>query len=269
MAEESDKTHRLLFGFASMVENLIRLCLPGPWIEHFDFSTLEPVSERLLTEEGDVRRDGDLFWRLKYAPNDGQQAFDVVFNLEHISQRGRWTSLDLTTYKVMAWQKLARSKTLKPRALLPEVVSVVVYTGDDPWPEVTPLEDLIEHLEESPPGTELGDAVVVDIQHWKVGKVAMPVEALFKLHQMESVEELEELLRDLRPMVAKDEKLAKAFLGVINDDVFRKMAQAGEKPFRIKSLEDTTMLAQRVERIRDDLIETGERRGLKTGKREG
>ncbi len=61
MAEESDKTHRLLFGFASMVENLIRLCLPGPWIERFDFSTLEPVSERLLTEEGDVRRDGDLF----------------------------------------------------------------------------------------------------------------------------------------------------------------------------------------------------------------
>ncbi len=38
----------------------------------------------------------------------------VVFNLEHISQRQRWTALDMATYKVMSWQKLARSKTLKP-----------------------------------------------------------------------------------------------------------------------------------------------------------
>ncbi|MCP4115676.1 MAG: hypothetical protein GY737_09775, partial [Desulfobacteraceae bacterium] len=58
-------------------------------------------------------------------------------------------------------------------------------------------------------------------------------------------------------------------LGVINDDVFRKMAQEGEKAFRLRSLEDTTMLAQRVERIRDGLIEKGERRGLKKGERRG
>ncbi|MCP4117209.1 MAG: hypothetical protein GY737_17785 [Desulfobacteraceae bacterium] len=51
------------------------------------------------------------------------------------------------------------------------------------------------------------------------------------------------------------------------------MAQEGEKAFRLRSLEDTTMLAQRVERIRDGLIEKGvkkgERRGLKKGERRG
>ncbi|MCP4054738.1 MAG: hypothetical protein GY739_17170, partial [Mesoflavibacter sp.] len=92
---------------------------------------LEPVSERLLTEEGDVRREGDLFWRLKYrSPAGGSHAeatwLNVVFNLEHISLRQRWTALDMATYKVMSWQKLVRSKTLKRKALLPATVSVVV-----------------------------------------------------------------------------------------------------------------------------------------------
>ncbi len=134
---------------------------------------------------------------------------------------------------------------------------------------MTPLTELVEQMEEAPPGTDIGDVVVVDIQRWKVHRVGTPVEALFRLHQMESVEDACEVVRDLKPLVAEDEKLAKAFLGVINDDVFRKMAREGEEAFRIKSLEDTTMLAQRVERIRDGLIEKGKREGLKKGERRG
>ncbi len=114
-----------------------------------------------------MRRDGDLFWRLKYRSRgscggtDGEATWlHVVFNLEHISGRRRWTALDMATYKVMAWQKLARSRTLKPKALLPAVVSVVIYTGDTRWPEVTPLTELVEQMEEAPPGTDIGDVVV-------------------------------------------------------------------------------------------------------------
>lgn len=47
MAEEHDKTHRLIFSFPRMIEDLIRLCLGGAWIDRLDFSTLEKVPERL------------------------------------------------------------------------------------------------------------------------------------------------------------------------------------------------------------------------------
>ncbi len=43
MAEEQDKTHRLLFHFPRMIQDLIRLCLGGEWVECLDFETLERV----------------------------------------------------------------------------------------------------------------------------------------------------------------------------------------------------------------------------------
>ena len=67
MAEEQDRTNRLLFHFPRMIKDLIRLCLGGEWIEHLDFDSLERVPERLLSKEL-VRREQDVLWRLKYLP---------------------------------------------------------------------------------------------------------------------------------------------------------------------------------------------------------
>ncbi len=67
MAEEQDKTHRLLFHFPRMIQDLIRLCLGGEWVERLDFETLERVPERLLSREL-VRREQDVLWRLRYLP---------------------------------------------------------------------------------------------------------------------------------------------------------------------------------------------------------
>lgn len=42
MAEEQDKSHRLLFQFPRMIQDLIRLYLGGEWVERLDF---EPSRE--------------------------------------------------------------------------------------------------------------------------------------------------------------------------------------------------------------------------------
>ena len=60
MAEEQDKTHRLLFHFPRMVEDLVRYCLAGDWVDRLDFSTLDKVPERLLSPEL-KRREQDIF----------------------------------------------------------------------------------------------------------------------------------------------------------------------------------------------------------------
>ena len=74
MAEEHDKSHRLLFSFPRMIEDLIRLCLGGDWVERLDFATLEKVPERLLSKEL-RRREEDVLWRLRYLlPGDDPEA---------------------------------------------------------------------------------------------------------------------------------------------------------------------------------------------------
>jgi hypothetical protein len=256
MAEESDKTHRLLFGFATMVEQLLRRRLPKPLIEKLDFSTLEPASERQLTEKGEVRRDGDLFWRLKYHPNE-DEPFWITINLEHSSTRSRWASLTMGVYEMMDLQKQSRSKPRKHGAKLSPVISVLAYTGDALWKRVKPLHELVEQLEEP----DVEEVYFLDVQREPVAAVTTPLEGFLKLHQVESFEEVGEIVRDLKPLLAEDEKLARAFLGFINGDVLRKMAKKGKKTVRLRSLEDTTMLAQRIERIRDGYIDQGKREG--------
>jgi len=259
VAEESDKTHRLLFGFASMVEQLIRRCLPGPWIERFDFSTLAPRSERQLTDQGEVRRDSDLFWRLLYRPEEGEPYW-VHLNLEHSSTRSRWAALNLTTYQVMDWQKQARSGKVKRGEQLYPTISMMVYTGDGRM-KAKSLREIVRQMEPAPPGTDLGDFVLLDVQRQTVAEVTTTFDAFLKLHQLKSFEEVADVVQHLGPLVSDDEKLAQAFLGLVNDEILRRMARKGEKTVRLNSLEDTTMLAQRIDRIRDGYIKQGKLEG--------
>ena len=276
MAEEHDKTHRLLFNFASMVEDLIRICLPGPWIERLDFSSLEQVSERFLDEDGDMkRREADLIWRVRYGLGDGdspggeQDWFYIYLNLEHMSQIRRLMVLDTENYRLGAWKQIARNAPDQlPDGLLPPILSVVFYNGDQEWrPRMLP--ELVRTIPDAPPGFELGTFVLVDAQRWQVTRVESPLEALFKLEQVESIDDVKTATRQTRDAVGTDAELARAFVALLNNVVFRKLAPDDEKPLRIESLEETTMLEQRIERIAQGLILQGKAEGILQGEAAG
>ena len=164
MAEEHDKTHRLLFGFPQMIENLIHLCLPGPWIKHLDFQTLEQVSERFVDADRDMkRREADLVWRLRFRssldPEPDQDSYDwfyVYVNLEHMSTPRKFMALDTGGYQIGTWKQIVRNdQDQLHNGKLPPILSIVFYNGDSEWkPKM--LSELVQPVPNAPKGLELG-----------------------------------------------------------------------------------------------------------------
>ena len=266
MAEEHDKTHRLLFGFPRMIEDLIRLCLPGPWIEHLDFSTLEQVSERLLVAgRGLKRREADLIWRLRYRASQGSDWFYVYLNLEHMSRPRKFMALDMEAYRLAAWKQILRhDRSRLPAGRLPPILSVVFYNGDREWrPRM--LSELVHKIPDTPPGSELGTFALVDAQRWTVHKVETPLEALFKLEQVQSIQDVTTATRETAATVRADSELEQAFVALLNNVVLRKLTGPEDEPLHIEHLEEIPMLEQRIERIVEGLILQGEEKGLREG----
>ena len=274
MAEEHDKTHRLLFNFASMVEDLIRVCLPGDWVEHLDFSTLEQVSERFIDADGDMkRREADLIWRLRYhveqGPEISEDWFYIYLNLEHMSQIRKFMAVDTEGYRVGAWKQiLLNDRDQMPDGLLPPILSVVFYNGDQEWrPKM--LSELVRKIPGAPQGFELGTFALVDAQRWNVTRVDTPLEALFKLEQVDSIEDVEQATRSAQTVIDPNSELSKAFVALLNNVIFPSLAPQDAKPLRIETLEETSMLEQRIKRIAQGLILQGKTEGMLQGKTEG
>ena len=269
MAEEHDKTHRLLFGFPRMIEDLIKLCLPGPWIDHLDFQTLEQVSERFVDADRDMkRREADLVWRLRYRSSLDSGAYDwfyVYVNLEHMSTPRKFMALDTGGYQIGAWKQIVRhDKDQLHDGKLPPILSIVFYNGDREWrPKM--LSDLVKPVPNAPDGLELGTFVLVDAQRWTVTQVETPLEALLKLEQVESIGDIKTATRQTRKAVAGHQELSEAFVALLNNVVFPKLTIEDQAPLKISTLEETTMLEQRIEKIAQGLILQGEALGLEKG----
>ena len=188
MAEEQDRTHRLLFHFPRMVKDLIRLCLGGEWLEHLDFDTLERVPERLLSKEL-ARREQDVLWRLKYLPqgksenasgdvsqpknylagedveylNLEDEYFYVYLHLEHQSRPRVRMALDMATYKLLALQDLTRND-FRLGDELPTIFQVVFYNGEAAWNVPTSLLEMLRTLEGAPEGLDFWSYKLIDAQ---------------------------------------------------------------------------------------------------------
>ena len=261
-----------------MVEDLIRLCLPGDWIEHLDFSSLEQVSERFIEAEGDMkRREADLIWRLRYnlealadrLVDTSDNWFYVYLNLEHMSNPRTFMAVFTESYRLGTWQQMIRHDPEQlPEGKLPPVLSVVFYNGDKEWkPKMLP--ELVQTIPNAPPGLALGTFVLVDAQRWQVTNVSSPLEALFKLEQVDSIEDVKVATRDTRRAVGTNQELSEAFVALLNNVVFQKLVADDEKPLKISNLEETSMLEQRIERIAQGLILQGRSEGLQIGRTEG
>ena len=231
MAEEQDKTHRLLFSFPRMVEDLIRLCLGGDWVSRLDFETLEKVPERLLSAEL-VRREQDVLWRLRYRPTSdgaGEEWFYIYLHLEHQSKPRPRMALDTAAYRMLAWQDLARRDGLTDQGKLPPIFSVVFYNGEGRWRAATSLKDLVEEIPDAPPGTDLWSYVLIDAQRLPLEELLgadSPLVGLFHLERLERPEELSNVAAELDRLLNRpeDQGLAEAFVTLINEAILCKLS---------------------------------------------
>ena len=60
-----DAAYKQLFSVPEMVRDLLRACVPDPWVQSLDFATLEKVAPEFITHKRGLRRISDLIWRVQ------------------------------------------------------------------------------------------------------------------------------------------------------------------------------------------------------------
>ena len=299
MAEEQDKTHRLLFHFPRMIKDLIRLSLGGEWVERLDFDTLERVPERLLSREL-VRREQDVLWRIRYLPEgqrkrnardpanrpriylddeeieyllDEDEYFYVYLHIEHQSRPRIRMALDMVTYKLLALQDLTHDD-FRLGDKLPGFFSMVFYNGEATWNVSTSLLEMLPTIEGTPEGLDFWSYKLIDVQRLDLKELVgadSPLLGLFRLEQLGDVGDLKQVAAELQATLGpEDEELTAAFVTFINEAVLPKLTPKGEQRLRIEDLQEVpTMVTQRIEKITQGWLLEGKREGKREGKKEG
>ncbi len=255
MAEEHDKTHRLIFFFPRMIEDMIRLLLGGDWLERLDFSTLEKVPERLLSPEL-LRREQDVLWRVAYSCPEDEKLdwFFFYLHIEHQSSPRRKMSLFTTGYKMLAWQDLLRRGALAPDKKLPPIQSLVFYTGKGAWNVATSLSDEVRTLPEAPEGTDTWSYRLIDVKRYPLEEIIgedSPLVGLFQLAQAKAFEDLAGPAKAISELLGpEDYELRQAFVTMINEEICPNLTGEDEQPLRITDLEEfPTMLEETMDSI--------------------
>ena len=295
MAEENDKSSRLLFSYPEMVEWLIRRFVPGPWIDRLDFSRLEKVSEREVSDEL-IRREKDLLWRLPYRTDDeGEGWFFVYLHFEFQGRGEALMAVREMVYKGLVWQALERQGLLLPGNKLPPVLSFVVYNGEARWDDVLSVTELIEPLpgmeaSDLPPGFAPDSYLVIDAQSYPFAELerdANPVTTWFQAEPGRGFEDLRRAALKLKEQLQDDRYrgLRRAFATRFRQVLIPAIAPEGPTPGgrtpggrtpggrtpgrTIPEVEELTevasMLQERVIQWRDAWVEEGREEGRIAG----
>jgi hypothetical protein len=187
----------------------------------------------------------------------------------------QFMAIRVGSYRFLLWEDLIRRKAFTPSGKLPPVLSVVLYTGEEPWLGATAAYDLVEPLPGLSKPADLLSFRLLDLRRISAAElegVSSPVAALFRLEQCKAAEDFLPVSSDLVAMVSgrEDQGLEAAFVVFINEVIFRRLTPVGSKRPRISQLvEVPSMLEQRIIRWTQDWERQGWKKGRKEGLREG
>ncbi len=262
-----DPVYRRIFSNAGIIEEALRRFLKGPWLGQLDFSTLELVPARYVSRFLE-QRESDIVWRLRYG-HGKDEWFYVYVLMELQSSAPRFMALRLWAYVALLYQYLLKQKKLTPAKMLPPVLPIVLYNGEQPWSAPLTLADLIQPVEGlKRPGFEY---VVLDASHHPVEDlrpVQDVVSGVFLMEQVEEFTDLESILDELEGLI-EDPDLEED-ISLLVSSVVGKLALKGEKVPHLRTLQEVrNMLAERVARWPKQWLEQGLEKGLEKGRREG
>ena len=134
-----DRAYKDLFSHAEMVVDLIQACIPHAWVRHADFTTLERINGSYITPDMRDRHD-DIVWRLKVR---GRWTY-VYILLEFQHRIDPTMALRMVAYQALLALDLVKHKRVAPGGPYPQIVPIVLYSGDRPWTAKTNLTELFE-----------------------------------------------------------------------------------------------------------------------------
>lgn len=144
---DKDKSYKLLFSHAQMVEELLRDFVREDWVKLLDFSTLKKYNNSFVAEDLKERFD-DVIWTVRW----GKQQLYIYILIEFQSDIDHFMSVRMMTYLGLLYQDLISSKTARAGQKLPPVLPIVLYNGAKRW-ENAPL-DIKDAIAKAPRGLD-------------------------------------------------------------------------------------------------------------------
>ncbi len=217
---QHDAIHKLLCCFPRVIADILQGYVRGDWVGRLDLGTLEQVpSERV---SGALRRRlNDSVWRVRC--DDGTWVW-VYLMLEFQSSVDARMALRMLGYVAALYEELDRMEEFRD-GKVPAVAAVVLYNGEAEWVRELDTRERIG-LE---PGSDLEEMLprvkFPVIHERQAGRVAPGrgnvAGAMFRLWGLEGVEELADLVGQLRAWLPgeEDRALRDAFEVVIRKEV--------------------------------------------------
>ena len=123
-----DRTYYNLFSNPEMVEDLLKSFVHEDWVDDLDFSTLELLNSKFISQEIN-KREGDLVFRIQTL--DGKPRFLVIL-LEFQSTPDDLMAVRFMVYAGMLYQQLIKEGKAEA-GKLPPIFPLVLYNGDQTW----------------------------------------------------------------------------------------------------------------------------------------
>ena len=265
---EHANTYLMLFSHPFLVESLLRDFLPGRWMHHLDFSSLEKVGSSFATDDLRSRHD-DLVWRIR-GRKSGQWIY-IYLLLEFQRKDEYFMAVRVMTYEGLLHQDLIRKYGLATGDPLPFVLPIVLYNGPSRWKSPTntaalmPAAVVPEGLEVFRPRVEY---LLLDQGAYPAEDLAAlpgPAARLFRLEHAGPEDLLNEVTR-LRQSLAEPQhqELRRSFVIAILAILRRRLK--GVRLPRMEELEEIeTMIVEEAE----TWTEMWEQQGIEKGRREG
>lgn len=266
-----DHAYQNMFSHAQMVRDLLRGFVPEAWVDELDFTSLEKISGRHLSD--DLRgRESDVIWRVRLR----DEWLYVYLLLEFQSRDDRWMALRVLVYTGLLYQDLIRARAIGRGERLPAVFPIVIYNGRKPWRAVRELAELIQPLPAGLQAYRPNQRYFVLDERWADGDEpgyagsAPPgnlVRALIDIERATDRVRLYELVTDLSRRLAapQHESLRRAFTAWLNQVVVKRVAPTDNPPQYQDLQEVGTMLEQTV----DGWVRKWKREALREGRQEG
>ena len=257
-----DETHKKLFAFPRMVEDLLRGFVAGPWIGEIDFSTLQKLSAEYVSDEL-LKRHGDVVWQVRLR----ERWLYLLVLLEFQSRDEPRMALRILTYTSLLYGELVRNGAVGAGEPLPAVLPVVLYNGTRAWRAAREVGELI-----APVGSGLAPYqpsqryCVVD--EWRLGEDDLPrgnlMTAIVQLQRSRSSADLLRLVEALRGSLSGpgEGELRRAFVDWVRQAAER-LAPPGATLPPVGTLEELKMtLAERVAEWPKQWVREGIEQGL-------
>ena len=266
---QHDLVYRRIFNRPQIMEEILRKFVSQPWVGRLDFSTLTPVPADFVSKYL-KKYEGDLIWQVRYGPKEGEWFFIFVL-LELQSSVQRFMALRLLGYVVQLCEVLLKHGSYlpqrRPKRLLPPILPVVLYNGEEPWTAPLSLSKLFQDLE----GFTLPEFeyIVLDVNDYKPEELR-PVDTVtsgvFLLERSKDVQELQHVIDELEAVV-EDPTLARDIASLVSDLAIKLNLSTEELP-RFETLEEVRMsLLQRADKWTQQWMDEGIEKGIEKGSR--